>query len=137
MKKSASKKTAKTTKPVAKKAPAKKAVAKKPVVKKVPEKKAVAKKPVAKKVATKMCKCNPQKKCCGKKDCTCNVNFGELIEEIFGQLRDMKAVENLLKDFFFTELLKRGFEEAIANAYANKIIVDMDKFEANFSANLD
>ena len=141
MKKSTSKKPAKTTKSVAKKAPAKKTIAK-PVAKKAPVKKAPVKKTPAKscsckKSATKMCKNNPQKKCCGKKNCTCHVNFGELVSEIFGQLGDIKAVENLLKDYFFTELLKKGFEEAVANAYANKLLVDVEAFEANIDIDVD
>ena len=120
MKKTTTKKTvSKTTKTTAKKAPAKKAVAKK----------TVAKKSCA--CAGKKCKTNPTKKCCGKKGCNCKGIFEKQIAEIFGQLNEIEAVENLLKDYFFTELLKRGVDEEEANAKANMLMVNIETFEAN------
>lgn len=120
MKKTTTKKTAsKTTKAATKKAPAKKTVAKK----------TVAKKPCA--CAGKKCKTNPTKKCCGKKGCDCKGIFEKQIAEIFGQLNEIEAVENLLKDYFFTELLKRGVDEEEANAKANMLMVNIETFEAN------
>ncbi len=118
-------------KPVAKKtAPAKAAPAKKAVASKA------AKKPVAKKAAPvapakKPCKCNSAKPCCGKKDCDCQEKFEKLIAEIFGQLSDIRAVEELMKDFFFTELLKRKIDEDSANEMANKLTINVESFEAN------
>ncbi len=127
-------------KPVAKKtAPAKAAPAKKAVAAKAAKKtaaKAAAKKPVAKKAAPvapakKPCKCNSAKPCCGKKDCDCQEKFEKLIAEIFGQLSDIRAVEELMKDFFFTELLKRKIDEDSANEMANKLTINVESFEAN------
>ena len=113
-------------KPVAKKtAPAKAAPAKKAVAAKA------AKKPAAKAAAKKPCKCNSAKPCCGKKDCDCQEKFEKLIAEIFGQLSDIRAVEELMKDFFFTELLKRKIDENSANEMANKLTINVESFEAN------
>ncbi len=124
MKKTTAKKSvAKTTKTVAKKAPAKKAVAK------APAKKAVAKKTCG--CGSKTCKINPSKKCCGKKNCKCGEIYEKQVAEVFGQLSDIAAVENLMKDYFFTELLKRGVDEEEANAKANALIINVDAFEAN------
>ena len=115
MKKTTTKKTvSKTTKTATKKAPTKKTVAKKPCA-----------------CSGKKCKTNPTKKCCGKKDCNCKGTFEKQIAEIFGQLNEIEAVENLLKDYFFTELLKRGIDEEEANAKANMLMVNIETFEAN------
>ncbi len=124
MKKTSTKKAvAKSTKTVAKKAVAKKTGVKAP-----------AKKPVAKKACAcggKTCKTNPSKKCCGKKDCKCGKVYEKQVAEVFGQLSDIVAVENLMKDYFFTELLKRGVNEEEANAKANALIINVEAFEAN------
>ncbi len=135
-------------KAVAKKAPAKKAVAKVPAKKapvKASPKKVAPKKVASKKVApkaqakkscscgggAKACKTNPNKKCCGKKDCKCQEKFEKLIGEIFGQLSNEKAVEELLKNYFYTELLMRDYSDDEANAMANSIIVNVDTLDAN------
>ncbi len=132
MKKTVAKKT------VAKKAPAKKAVTKKAPVKKAVAKKAPAKKEVAKK-ATKCCGGKGKEKCkCeekGKK-CECQSKdkkgfcFEKIINEVFGQLDNADNISELMKSYFFTELLDRGIEKAIANALANRIIVYVKNFEA-------
>ena len=119
MKKTTTKKT--TTK-------ATKAAPKKAAVKKAPAKKAVAKKACT---CGGKCKTNPTKKCCGKKGCKCEAIFEKQVAEVFGQLSDIVAVENLLKDYFFTELLKRGIDEEEANAKANMLMVNVESFEAN------
>ncbi len=121
MKKSAKSKSA----TAAKKTPAKKSAASKAKI--VKPKKATLK--------------APQKKACAKEEkekCSCkNISekeefcFEKIISEVFGQLSDTERLADLLKDFFFTELLKRGFEEAVANALANRLIVRIDNFEAN------
>ncbi len=130
MKKTTSKKApVKSTAAKAAKKPAVKAAAKKPVAKKaVPAKAAPAKKAVA---AKKPCKCNSAKPCCGKKDCDCAEKFEKLIAEIFGQLSDIRTVEELMKDYFFTELLKRKIDEDSANEMANKLTINVESFEAN------
>ena len=111
------------------KKPAVKAAAKKPAAKKAaPAKAAPAKKAVA---AKKPCKCNSAQPCCGKKDCDCQEKFEKLIAEIFGQLSDITAVEELMKDYFFTELLKRKIDEDSANEMANKLTINVESFEAN------
>lgn len=126
---------AKPAKTVAAKAPAK-PVAKKPEAKapaKAPAKKAVSKaapkaaaKAPAKKVAQKKCEC-------GKKSCDCESGncLEKLIAEVFGILADDNNVANLLKDFFFTELLKKGIDEKAASDMANRIEVEIKAFEAN------
>lgn len=131
MKKTTSKKAPVKSTAAAKaaKKPVVKAAAKKPVDKKaVPAKAAPAKKAVA---AKKPCKCNSAKPCCGKKDCDCAEKFEKLIAEIFGQLSDIRAVEELMKDYFFTELLKRKIDEDSANEMANKLTINVESFEAN------
>ena len=125
--------TKKTTKAAAVKKPAAKSAktsAPAKVQKKAP---AAAKKAVKKAPCQKACKANPAKKCCGKKDCDCQSTAITLISEIFGRLSDTKAVEELLKDYFFTELLKRGFDESAANNMCNRLSVQI----ANFDANID
>ena len=79
----------------------------------------------------KMCKNNPSKPCCGKKNCDCASNSAALISEIFGCLSSTKALEELLKDYFFTELLKRGFDENCANDMANKVSIQIGNFDAD------
>lgn len=131
------------TKPQAKKTAAKTAT--KPAAKKAAPK-APAKCP-AKKGATCAGKTSPKKDCsCKKSDCKCDatqkkgscasskkeckcnksesqgVCFEKLLNEVFSQLDSAE----LLKDYFFTELLKRGFEEPVANAMANRISVDVN-----------
>jgi len=148
------KKTAKATKTAAKtaaKKPAKAVVAKKtvkaPVAKKAtkaPAKKAACSKG---KCNDKTCKCDEGKKCKCDNDCKCdegkeckcengkcecgNFCFEDLIKEIFGQLSDESVIAALMQDYFYTELLKRGFEENMANTLANKVIVEISAFEAN------
>ncbi len=124
--------TKKTTKPAAVKKPAAKA-AKASVPAKAQKKPVAVKKAVKKAPCQKACKANPSKKCCGKKDCDCQSTAINLISEIFGRLSDTKAVEELLKDYFFTELLKRGFDEVAANNMCNRLTVQI----ANFDANID
>ncbi len=118
-----------------KKTPAKKAVAKKAPAKKVPAKKSAVK-PAAKK-----CACQSKsaaKKCGGKKECACRkaglpkgVCFNSLVTEIFSSLEDNENLSMLMKDFFFTELLKRDIDENIANTLANKLNVVIQSFEAD------
>lgn len=125
MKKNTAKKSAAPKKPV------KKAAAKKAPVKKAPaEKKA----PAAKKAPEKKCAC-ASKKAAGKKACDCKGKeapcFGSLISEVFSQLQDTDNLSTLMKDYFFTELLKRGIEENTANTLANKLDVQIESFEAN------
>lgn len=129
-KKAAPKKVA--PKPPVKKAPAKKTAPKKPETKKVAPKKTETKKPEQKKEFKneKKCKANPQKPCCGKKDCDCKNQGKKLIAEIFGQLNQINAIEDLLKDYFFTELLKRGTDEIIATQAANNLIITVEGLEA-------
>ena len=135
MKKNTAKKSAAPKKPVkkaaapksAKKAPVKKA----PAAKKAP---AVKKAPAAKKAPEKKCAC-ASKKAAGKKACDCKGKeapcFGSLISEVFSQLQDTDNLSTLMKDYFFTELLKRGIEENTANTLANKLDVQIESFEAN------
>lgn len=124
-----------------KKQTAKKAAAKAPA--KTPVKKTVAKaaakapatKAPAKKAPAAKGKKAPEKKSgCGGA-CTCGKDqpfcIESLISEIFNQLADTENLATLMKDYFFTELLKRGMEEAVANAIANKLIVEIGSFEAN------
>ncbi len=87
--------------------------------------------PQQQKQAQKMCKNNPSKPCCGKKNCDCASNSAALISEIFGCLSSTKALEELLKDYFFTELLKRGFDENCANDMANKVSIQIGNFDAD------
>ena len=156
MKKAPVKKSvSKDSKPVKKAAPVKKAVSKKEPAKKAPvvAKKAVAKKaPVASKAPAKAqtkavtskapakkecacggkttCKANPNKKCCGKKDCKCKVDSKKVLDEIFGQLNSIEAIEELLINFFYSELLARGYSDEQATELANKVIVDVQNLEA-------
>ena len=119
-----------TAKKAAAKAPAKKP-AKKPAAKTAA--KTVAKAP-AKKAPAKGKKASAKKSGCGSA-CECgkeeNFCFESLISEIFNQLGDTENLASLMKDYFFTELLKRGIDEAVANALANRIIVEIGSFEAN------
>ncbi|MDY5582328.1 MAG: hypothetical protein SPF41_00045 [Candidatus Merdousia sp.] len=128
MKKNTAKKSAAPKKPV-KKAAASKA-APKAAAKKAPVKKA----PAAKKAPEKKCAC-ASKKAAGKKTCDCKGKgapcFGSLISEVFSQLQDTDNLSTLMKDYFFTELLKRGIEENTANTLANKLDVQIESFEAN------
>lgn len=128
MKKNTAKKSAAPKKPV-KKAAASNA-APKAAAKKAPVKKA----PAAKKAPEKKCAC-ASKKAAGKKACDCKVKeapcFGSLISEVFSQLQDTDNLSTLMKDYFFTELLKRGIEENTANTLANKLDVQIESFEAN------
>lgn len=140
------KKVLKPSKPVQVEKSAKKS-APKPVKKTAPQqnvKKAAKAEPLktkpAKKAASqqqkqaqkqKMCKNNPSKPCCGKKNCDCASNSAALISEIFGCLSSTKALEELLKDYFFTELLKRGFDENCANDMANKVSIQIGNFDAD------
>ncbi len=114
MKKSTEKKQA----PAAKKSVKK--TAKKPVESKA--KKAVQ--PASKK-AEKQCACAL------RDDKIEDVCISSLVSEIFSQLQDTDNLSNLMKDYFFTELLKRGIAEDDANAIANKIDVQIECFEAN------
>ena len=121
MKKQPAKKTAAKA---AAKSTVKKAVA--PKAAKAPAKKAPAKKAPAKKAGKKgkcggSCGCGSDKSFC----------FETLISEIFNQLGDTQTLSELMKDYFFTELLKRGIDESVANALANKISVEIENFEAN------
>jgi len=156
MKKAPVKKSvSKGSKPVKKTAPTKKAVSKKEPVKKAPvAKKAVAKKaPIAKKAPVKAqtktvtskapakkecacggkktCKANPNKKCCGKKDCKCKIDNKKVLDEIFGQLNSTEAIEELLINFFYSELLARGYSDEQATELANKVVVDVQNLEAH------
>ena len=131
------KKETKATKPAAKKA-VKKAVSK---AAKVPAKKASPAK-AAKKAPEKKCSCGKDgKKCsCGKADCKCGGEgfcFEKLVTEIFGQLSDESVMAALMQDYFYTELLKKGFEENMANTLANKLNVDIASFEADVSIKED
>ena len=130
MKKNTAKKSAAPKKPV-KKAAAPKAAAKKAPVKKAP---AAKKAPAVKKAPEKKCAC-ASKKAAGKKACDCKGKeapcFGSLISEVFSQLQDTDNLSTLMKDYFFTELLKRGIEENTANTLANKLDVQIESFEAN------
>lgn len=134
MKKNTAKKSAAPKKPV-KKAAAPKA-APKSAAKKAPVKKAPAAKkaPAVKKAPEKKCAC-ASKKAAGKKACDCKGKeapcFGSLISEVFSQLQDTDNLSTLMKDYFFTELLKRGIEENTANTLANKLDVQIESFEAN------
>jgi len=107
-----------------------------PAAKPVKEKtKAAPKKAEVKKPATKKV---PAKKTCGKSDCKCKASpeigcFDALITEIFTQLQDTQNLTNLLKDFFYTELLKRGIEDRMANTLANKLEITVEGFGANIS----
>ena len=140
MKKNTAKKSAAPKKPVKKAAAsnaAPKAAAKKAPVKKAPAAKkapAVKKAPAAKKAPEKKCAC-ASKKAAGKKTCDCKGKeapcFGSLISEVFSQLQDTDNLSTLMKDYFFTELLKRGIEENTANTLANKLDVQIESFEAN------
>ncbi len=118
----------------------KKTPAKKQSSKKAPAK-PVAKKAVAKKAPAKKCACQNKKsdkKCGGKKECACRkaglpkgVCFNALISDIFSQLEDNENLSSLMKDYFFTELLKRDIDENIANTLANKLNVTIESFEAD------
>lgn len=117
-------------KPVKKTAPQQnvKKVTKAEPLKTKPAKKAASQQ---QKQAQKMYKNNPSKPCCGKKNCDCASNSAALISEIFGCLSSTKALEELLKDYFFTELLKRGFDENCANDMANKVSIQIGNFDAD------
>ena len=91
--------------------------AKKPAPKKAPAAKSA--KPAAK---------GDAKKKCGCADGNC---FENLIAEIFGKLADDANVENLLKDFFYTELLNKDIDEAAASDMANRVEIEVKAFEAN------
>lgn len=116
-----------------KKNTAKKSAAPKKPVKKAAAPKA-ASKAAAKKAPEKKCAC-ASKKAAGKKACACKDKktpcFGSLISEVFSQLQDTDNLSTLMKDYFFTELLKRGIEENTANTLANKLDVQIESFEAN------
>lgn len=99
------------------KAPAKKAAA--PAAKKAPAK------PAVKKEAPKSCSCN-KKNCAEPANC-----FEKLIAEIYGKLADDANVANLLKDFFYTELLAKGIDENAASDMANRVEIEIKSFEAN------
>lgn len=111
----------------AQKAPAKKAPAK-PAPKAAPKKPAPkASKPAQKPSKACACKNDPQKSCgCQGGNC-----FEKLIAEIFGKLADDSNVANLLKDFFYTELLNKGIDESAASDMANRIEIEIKSFEAN------
>lgn len=125
----------------------------KPAVKKAASKaaKAPAKKsaPVKaeKKATAKKCSCSKGgKKCSCEKDgkkCSCKSGGGEgfcfekLVTEIFGKLSDESVMAALMQDYFYTELLKKGFEENMANTLANKLNVDIASFEADVSIKED
>ena len=111
----------------AQKAPAKKAPAK-PAQKAAPKKPAPkASKPAPKPAKACACKNDP-KKSCGCQGGNC---FEKLIAEIFGKLADDANVANLLKDFFYTELLNKGLDESAASDMANRIEIEIKSFEAN------
>lgn len=68
------------------------------------------------------CKCgNPDCKCKSGNPGSCEC-FEKLLNEIFMNL----DASELLKDYLFTELLRRGYKEAEASAMANKISVDVN-----------
>lgn len=116
-----------TPKPAAAKKPAavkKPAPAKKPVTAAKPAKKAAAPAP------KKPCKADAKKTCCGKKNCACAVDADKLVAEIFGALNNTAAVETLLKDYFFTELIKKNIDEEKANTMANNLTVQIENFDA-------
>ena len=125
----------------AQKAPAKKAPAKpaqKAPVQKAPAKPAPkASKPAQKPSKACACKNDPKKACDCKNDpqksCGCQGGncFEKLIAEIFGKLADDSNVANLLKDFFYTELLNKGIDESAASDMANRIEIEIKSFEAN------
>lgn len=100
------------------------APAKKPVTAAKPAKKAAAPAP------KKPCKADAKKTCCGKKNCSCAVDADKLIAEIFGALNNTAAVETLLKDYFFTELIKKNIDEEKANTMANNLTVQIENFDA-------
>ena len=127
---------AKPAKNAAKKAPAKpaqKAPAKKAPAKPAPK----ASKPAQKPSKACACKNDPKKACDCKNDpqksCGCQGGncFEKLIAEIFGKLADDSNVANLLKDFFYTELLNKGIDESAASDMANRIEIEIKSFEAN------
>lgn len=116
----------------------KKATATKKAVKKT-ETKSAAKAPAKKSAAPKKA---AKKECCGKKDCACGkakkggeLCLNSLISEVFAQLQDTDNLSTLMKDYFFTELLRRGIEENTANTLANKLEVQIESFEANIDFN--
>lgn len=121
----------------AQKAPAQKAPAK-PAPKAAPKKPAPkASKPAQKPSKASACKNDPKKACdckndpqksCGYQGGNC---FEKLIAEIFGKLADDSNVANLLKDFFYTELLNKGIDESAASDMANRIEIEIKSFEAN------
>ncbi|MBO5254534.1 MAG: hypothetical protein J6B07_01770 [Opitutales bacterium] len=146
MKKTSAKKQVSKSK-IVKKAPVKKVVAKTPAKKavaKAPAKKQPVKKTKpeqsAKKAVVKeqkctctkggVCKTNPNKKCCGKKDCKCKNNLAKVIAEISTKLNDVKVVESVIQDFFFIELVDRGFNVEDANAITDKIVVNVESLDA-------
>ena len=146
MKKTSAKKQESKSK-IVKEAPVKKAVAKAPAKKtvaKVPTKKQPVKKAKpqqsAKKAVVKeqkctctkegACKSNPNKKCCGKKDCKCKNNLAKIIAEISTKLNDVKVVEGVIQDFFFIELVDRGFSVEDANAITDNIVVNVESLDA-------
>ena len=114
-------KKATTSKPAAVKKPA---PAKKTAAPAKPAKKAAAPAP------KKPCKADSKKPCCGKKNCACALDADKLVAEIFGALNNTAAVESLLKDYFFTELIKKGVDEAEANTMANNLTVQIENFDA-------
>jgi hypothetical protein len=150
------KKANSSAKPAVKKAASK--AAKAPAKKSAPvkaEKKATAKKCSCSK-GGKKCSCEKDgKKCscksggkksgekcsCGKSDCKCGGGegfcFEKLVTEIFGKLSDESVMAALMQDYFYTELLKKGFEENMANTLANKLNVDIASFEADVSIKED
>ena len=110
-----------------------------------------AAKPAAKKTAKAPAKKAPAKKCacgsgksekscgCKKGECPCKkaglpagVCLGELVAEVFSQLEDNENIATLMKDYFFTELIKRGVNENAANTLANRLDVTIESFEAQF-----
>lgn len=104
------------------------------VKKPAPAKKSVTAAKPAKKAAApapkKPCKADAKKTCCGKKNCACAVDADKLIAEIFGALNNTAAVETLLKDYFFTELIKKNIDEEKANTMANNLTVQIENFDA-------
>jgi len=115
-----------------KKEPAKKKTVK-TAAKTAPKK---AAKPAAKKAPAKVAKRAEKSSCsCGEQSCSCSQSgsfcFESLIQETFGKLSDTERVADLLKDYFFTELLAKGIEEPVANALANRLDIKVSDFEVN------
>ena len=115
-----------------KKEPAKKKTVK-TAAKTAPKK---AAKPAPKKAPAKVSKRAEKSPCsCGEQSCSCSQSgsfcFESLIQETFGKLSDTERVADLLKDYFFTELLSKGVEEPVANALANRLDIKVSDFEVN------